>query len=118
MKEKFEIKREHCICSHDLQEKFEIYLFQIIAFQEFTTTMVNVSSLRVWALNSSRVDVVNNIMRCTSVDCAANTVCSSEDFFAGAREVLGHRTWSHDASNADDFIKCNVTTVFDLKQGE
>lgn len=43
-----------------------------------------------WAFDSSRVDVFDDFVSSTAVDCASNALGSSKDFFHGSRQLTGH----------------------------
>ena len=52
---------------------------------------VHVHRLLLWHLNLPIVDLVNNIVRRLTIDCAANRLCRAEDLLRAVRQVLRQR---------------------------
>merc|ERR1711992_326613 len=71
-------------------------------------------SLLGWALDVSAVDVVDDVVRCTAIDCASNGLGGSQDLLHDARELLGLGAGPHGAGGVDDVVHRDVAVVLDV----
>merc|ERR1719282_877083 len=71
-------------------------------------------SLLGWALDVSAVDVVDDVVGCTAIDCASNGLGGSQDLLHDARELLGLGAGPHGAGGVDDVVHRDVAVVLDV----
>lgn len=65
---------------------------KILYFYFFTLAALHGKAMNLirWALNGSGKDVIDDVVRCATVDCATNALGCSEDFSHGSRQLTGH----------------------------
>lgn len=79
-------------------------------------TLILCNKLFLWDFQWSVLHLLDQIVRWTSVDGAADALCGSKDLLDGAAQFAGHRAGTHRPGNGEHIVEGDVTVVLDWKK--
>lgn len=109
----------HIISQYEMHERWNLLVPAAVCVfisivRRLSATRPPLSSpLFVGHFHGVAVNVVDDVMRRTTVYRTSNTLGSAQDLFGGSGQLPGHGTRSHRTGDGQDIVESDVSRMFD-----